>query len=165
SRTGVTFDGISLAETAAHMTSKMLFNPERSARLVEYHARNKEQPGLIKVIETILDNTLLAKAPKGLKGEIKRNIDFVVLDHLMNLAVNENSSPAVQSIAMYKIKELSNRLIRSNTKDFRVRAHNSMLKKRLDKFIDKPETFRPINIPTAPPGSPIGLALQCSEIN
>ncbi|MEC9474341.1 MAG: zinc-dependent metalloprotease [Candidatus Neomarinimicrobiota bacterium] len=165
SRTGVTFDGISLAETAAHMTSKMLFNPERSARLVEYHARNKEQPGLKKVLETILDNTLLAKAPKGLKGEIKRNIDFVVLDHLMNLAVNENSSPAVQSIAMYKIKELSNRLIRSNTKDFRVRAHNSMLKKRLDKFIDKPETFRPINIPTAPPGSPIGSALQCSDIN
>ena len=45
SRTGVTFDGISMAETAAEMTAKMLFNTERAARLVEYGARNKNQPG------------------------------------------------------------------------------------------------------------------------
>ena len=81
----------------------------------------------------------------------------------MNLAISENSSPAVQSIAMYTIKELSNRIIRNNTKDYRIRSHNSMLKKRLNKFIDEPETFRPKNIPTAPPGSPIGSVFQCSK--
>ena len=36
SRTGVTFDGTSLAETAAHMTCRMIFHPERANRLVEY---------------------------------------------------------------------------------------------------------------------------------
>ena len=54
SKTGVTFDGISLAETAAHMTSKMLFNHQRAARLVEYHSRDKNQPGLERVIDLSL---------------------------------------------------------------------------------------------------------------
>ena len=40
SRTSVTFDGVSLAETAANLTSRVLFHPARATRLVEYHARD-----------------------------------------------------------------------------------------------------------------------------
>ena len=45
-RTGVTFDGVSLAETAANLTCRMIFHPARATRLIEYNARKKEQPGL-----------------------------------------------------------------------------------------------------------------------
>ena len=83
SKTGVTFDGISLAETAAEMTAKMLLNSERAARLVEYKARNNSQPGLEKIINSIVKETLLKKTPRGLSGEVKRSIDFIILDHLM----------------------------------------------------------------------------------
>ena len=165
SKTGVTFDGISLAETAAHMTSKMLFNHQRAARLVEYHSRDKNQPGLERVIDIILNNTLFKKTPKGLQGEIKRNVDFVVIDHLMNLAANENTSPAVQSIAMYKINELDKKFMRKNAKGSRAEAHRDMIKKRLENFIKKPDSFEPMEIPNAPPGSPIGLTAQCSQGN
>ena len=85
SRTGVTFDGVSLAETAAGLTCRVLLHPERATRLVEYHARDSKQPGLEKVIDRIIDGTILRSAPSGLSGEIKRNIDFVVLDHLLSL--------------------------------------------------------------------------------
>ena len=61
SRTGLTFDAISLAETAATMTAKMLFNPERAARLIEYHSRDSSQPGLKKVIDSIVEETLLKR--------------------------------------------------------------------------------------------------------
>ena len=165
SKTGVTFDGISLAETAAHMTSKMLFNHQRAARLVEYHSRDKNQPGLERVIDIILNNTLFKMTPKGLEGEIKRNVDFVVIDHLMNLAVNENTSPAVQSIAMYKINELDKKFMRKNAKGSRAEAHRDMIKKRLENFIEQPDSFKPMEIPNAPPGSPIGLTAQCSQGN
>ena len=165
SKTGVTFDGISLAETAAHMTSKMLFNHQRAARLVEYHSRDKNQPGLERVIDIILNNTLFKKTPKGLQGEIKRSVDFVVIDHLMNLAVNENTSPAVQSIAMYKINELDKKFMRKNAKGSRAEAHRDMIKKRLENFIEQPDSFKPMEIPNAPPGSPIGLTAQCSQGN
>ena len=165
SKTGVTFDGISLAETAAHMTSKMLFNHQRAARLVEYHSRDKNQPGLERVIDIILNNTLFKKTPKGLEGEIKRNVDFVIIDHLMNLAANENASPAVQSIAMYKVNELNKKFMRKNIKGSRAVAHKDMIKKRLENFIEQPDSFEPMDIPNAPPGSPIGLTAQCSQGN
>ena len=134
SRTGLTFDAISLAETAATMTAKMLFNPERAARLIEYHSRDSSQPGLKKVIDSIVEETLLKKTLTGLEGEVKRSVDFVILDHLMNLAVNEKSSLSLNSIAWLSISELSNKIIRKNSRDFRERAHQSALEKRLKDF-------------------------------
>jgi len=163
SRTGVTFDGISMAETAAEMTVKMLFNSERAARLVEYGARNKDQPGLKKVIDSIINQTILKKAPEGLAGEVKRSVDFIVLEHLMSLAVNEKSTSSVKSITMLYIDELSNKIMRKNNKNFRSRAHQNGLRSRLKDFLENPKDFKMIKVPAAPPGSPIGVSFQCSQ--
>lgn len=163
SRTGVTFDGISMAETAAEMTVKMLFNSERAARLVEYGARNKDQPGLKKVIDSIINQTILKKAPEGLAGEVKRSVDFIVLEHLMSLAVNEKSTSSVKSITMLYIDELSNKIMRKNNKNFRSRAHQNGLRSRLKDFLENPKDFKMIKVPVAPPGSPIGVSFQCSQ--
>ena len=165
SRTGLTFDGISLAETAAAMTAKMLFNPERAARLIEYHARDSSQPGLKKVIDSIVEETLLKKTLTGLEGEVKRSVDFVILDHLMNLAVNDKSSPSVKSIAMLSLNELSSKIVRKNSRDFRERAHQSALKKRLKDFEKNPKNFKVAETLIAPPGSPIGASFQCSQMH
>jgi hypothetical protein len=163
SKTGLTFDGVSLAETAVDMSCKMLFNHERAARLVEYNARDDKQPGLDKVLSLILENTLLSKAPKGLKGEVKRASDFVILDHLLNLAVNPDAATSVQSITMLQVKTLSSSLLRSNPKDPRERGHKDMLSERIESFFDNPYTFKKIIVPKAPPGSPIGSNIQCSQ--
>ena len=163
SRTGVTFDGISMAETAAEMTAKMLFNTERAARLVEYGARNKNQPGLKRVIDSVIDQSILKNAPKDLAGEVKRSVDFVILEHLMDLAVNDKSASSVKSITMLSIEELSNKLMRKNDKNFRTRAHLNALRTRLDNFLSNPQDFKMIKAPIAPPGSPIGVSFQCSQ--
>ncbi|MDQ2841465.1 MAG: zinc-dependent metalloprotease [Acidobacteriota bacterium] len=44
-RTGVTFDPVAGEEAAADLTVGLLLNPQRAARLEEYHARNQENPG------------------------------------------------------------------------------------------------------------------------
>jgi hypothetical protein len=165
SKTGVTFDGISIAETAADMTLKMLFNTERAARLVEYGARNESQPGLKKIINSIVDRTILNKTPEGLAGEVKRSVDFVVLNHLMSLAVNSKSTSSVKSITMLCISDLSNKIMRKNDKNFRSRAHQNALRSRLNNFLENPNDFKIIKVPAAPPGSPIGTSFQCSQMH
>ena len=190
SRTGVTFDGVSLAETAAGLTCRVLLHPERATRLVEYHARDSKQPGLEKVIDRIIDGTILRSAPSGLSGEIKRNIDFVVLDHLLSLIKNKNTSPAAQTIVMANVESLNYQFkllggIPTNYKESsqvdelksakrqvdellkfskskRDRDHYKMLYKRAQSFIDNPEDFEMIKIPNAPPGSPIGSEFGCT---
>src|SRR6267143_960583 len=55
--TSPAFDALAPAEAAAQHTLQFLFNPERAARLVEFHARNAENPGLQEVLEAILAAT------------------------------------------------------------------------------------------------------------
>ena len=162
SRTSVTFDGVSLAETAANLTSRVLFHPARATRLVEYHARDNNQPGLEKVLNKIIDGSINRTAPKGLEGEVKRNVDFIVLDHLMNLAINKEASPAVNSITMESVSLLNEQLKRSRGKTSRDKAHLNMLQKKINIFLDEPNKFDPIKVPSAPPGSPIGSEFGCS---
>ena len=165
SRTSVTFDGISLAETAANLTSRVLFHPARATRLVEYHARDSKQPGLEKVLKKIINGSIIRSAPKGLAGEVKRNVDFVVLDHLMNLAISKEASPAVNSIAMQSVSLLNEQLKRSRGRTSRDKAHLNMIHKKINIFLDEPSTFDPIKIPSPPPGSPIGSDFGCTFEN
>ena len=83
----------------------------------------------------------------------------------MNLAVNEKSSLSVKSIAMLSISELSNKIIRKNSRDFRERAHQSALNKRLKDFEKNPKNFKVAETLIAPPGSPIGASFQCSQMH
>lgn len=165
SRTSVTFDGVSLAETAAHLTCRALLHPARATRLVEYNARDNKQPGLEKVLNLIIGGTLLTRAPKGLAGEVKRNVDFIVLDHIMSLAINKNVSPAVQSITIEIISSLKGGLKRSRGNSRRDKSHFNMLERRLNKFLNDPNSFDPIIVPAAPPGSPIGSDYGCTFDN
>ena len=56
-RTGPAFDALAPAEAAAQHTLQFLFNPERAARLVEFHARDAKNPALEEVLDSILTAT------------------------------------------------------------------------------------------------------------
>ena len=165
SRTSVTFDGVSLAETAANLTCRMIFHPARATRLVEYNARDRNQPGLEKVLNTIVKETILHSTPAGLSGEVKRSVDFVVLDHLMSLAINKDASPGAQSIAMAEVNALSKALTKTRGKSSRDKAHFAMLHNRVKSFLDEPDDYEPVKVPAAPPGSPIGIEFGCTFSN
>lgn len=165
SRTSVTFDGVSLAETAANLTCRMIFHPARAIRLIEYNARNKNQPGLEFVLNKIIEETILNQAPSGLTGEVKRSVDFVVLDHLMSLAVNKDASPGAQSIAMAQVNTLSLELSKNRGKLSRDKSHFYMLENRIKAFIEEPDEYEPVKVPAVPPGSPIGAEFGCTFEN
>jgi Met-zincin/Domain of unknown function (DUF5117)/Domain of unknown function (DUF5118) len=104
--TSPAFDALAPAESAAQHTLQFLFNPERAARLVEFHARNSENPGLDEVIESVLNATWKSPHPKGYNGEIANVVDEVVLYDLMALAANEHETDQVRAIAWFELKHL-----------------------------------------------------------
>jgi len=72
-RTSPAFDALAPAEAAAQHTLQFLFNPERAARLVEFHARNEE------VMDAVLTATWKSPRGSGYPAEIAGSIDRVVL--------------------------------------------------------------------------------------
>lgn len=143
SHTGVTFDPIAGAEAAADLTASLLFNAERAARLIEYHARNQASPGLDEVIAAVAAKTWLAPAPGGLAGEVKQAVDLAVFRRLLALAADPKAAPVVSATALASIRAR--------------RAHlPAYALHLLERFEKDSKDFRPTPSALIPPGQPIG---------
>jgi len=62
--TGQTFDPLAAAETAANLSVRMILQSERASRLVDFHARNKDYPGLGEVVDKLVGATWKSGANK-----------------------------------------------------------------------------------------------------
>jgi hypothetical protein len=156
--TSPAFDAVAPAEAAAQHTLQFLFNPERAARLVEFHARNAESPGLQEVLEAILAATWKAPHGSGYAAEIARMIDGVALYDLMALNANERAPDQVRAIAALKLEELRGWLAtaQSSATDEEERAHLFFAAKQIEQFQKDPKIIN-FTVPAEPPdGPPIG---------
>lgn len=159
--TGLTFDAVSPAETAASMTIGLLLHPERAARLVEYHARNSQMPGLEEIIDKLLAESWKsprASSTMGYAAEIERAVDSAALVHLMALAVNERAASQVRAIAHLKLDDLRKWLgaQAGSSADAALRAHYSFAAAQIKRFQDNPKDFTLPQLVNAPDGQPIG---------
>ena len=156
--TSPAFDALAPAESAAQHTLQFLFNPERAARLVEFHARNAENPGLEEVLDAVLNATWKAPHAKGYNGEIANTVDNVVLYDLMVLSANDHASDAVRAIASLKLHEIKNWLNspRGGTEGMPDQAHTYFAAKAIELFEKDPKRIE-LTAPVEPPdGPPIG---------
>ena len=133
-------------------------NPQRAARLVEYHSRNNKYPGVIEVVDQLIANTWLMIHTSGYRGEIQKIVDHLVLSQLMQLASDPKASLQVKNIAIFKIEGLKGRL-RDRLDDEEneaLRAHYFAAINRINQYQRDPADFKirkPVKIPA---GSPIG---------
>jgi hypothetical protein len=157
-RTGGTFDPLSAAEAAADITVRLLLNPQRMARLLEYHAREPKSPGPAEVIDALLGSTWKTAASSGYHAEIVRVVDNVVLSRLTSLAVMQEEPAQVRALARHALRELATWLStkKENEKDRERRAHLLDGLDRIQAFLADPEDLRVSPPVEAPPGSPIG---------
>ena len=141
SHTGLTFDPVAAAESAADLTLTVLFNAERASRLVEYHARNQAEPALGDVI----DQTLAASAgtAEGMAGLVTQAVRERTVEALLTLAASPQASGAARAV------------VRDKLVAFRTLAAPS-LQARIDQFLNEPAKFVPSKAIEAPPGMPIG---------
>ena len=157
-RTSPAFDALAPAEAAAQHTLQFLFNPERAARLVEFHARNAENPGLEEVLDAILAASWGTLHGQGYSGQIANTVDMVVLYDLMGLAANDHATDEVRAIARLKLFELGTRLDarlreHATTDD---RAHIAFASWQVEQFEKDPKKIELMAPADPPDGPPIG---------
>ncbi len=150
-RTGVTFDALASAETAADMTLYFLLHPERASRLVQQKSIDKSQLGLGEVLDELVLNTIAKGSKETYLGEVQNTINYRVLYHIMNLAANTSVHPQVNAIAYSTLSQLQTNLVTSNESD------DVEIRRRINQFVKEPKEFKVIKTRQIPDGSPIGM--------
>ncbi len=164
-------DPMAMAEVATDITASMIFNSERSARLMTQSARNSSYPGLMEVAESVLDATLLGERESGYYGAIQRAVNVAVFRNLVELASDENASPDAKAVAKMVLQNLQVALTeRVFELDNTVwNAHYNYILGLIEQYQKDPETFSTPPAPYNPPGSPIGsddfFDYKCGMLN
>jgi hypothetical protein len=153
SMTGITFDALAPPASAAHFTLLLMLHPERANRLVLQHAINPDSPGLDELLEMLVGRTIQATpSGDGYREEVMHTVNFIVIAHLVNLAQDSQSYPQVKAIAADQLEELKSWLGQLNSVAFSNTYRQAYIRQ-----INENEPTLLKEIPSIPPGSPIGM--------
>jgi hypothetical protein len=160
SRTGLTFDPLGAAESAANHTVTLLLDPQRAARLVEYHSLDPQQLGLGEVIDGLIDASWKAKAVTARSAAVQRTVADVVLTDLLALAKNEKADSEVRAMASFKLSTLGEWAAQQfdAAGDEQERAHLLSAARIIRNYEQQPQPVNPTEPLAPPPGQPIGSA-------
>ena len=156
--TGLTFDPVAAAESAADLTLQVLLDPARASRLIEYHMRVPATSGLRTVLEAI--SSTVAERPEGghtMSSEVERAVEFRALEAQLALAVDPAASSQARAITQWHIKDLLKQWTSTPMpQDLAEAIHRAAMIDRVERFEKDPEKFVPAKPVAAPPGMPIG---------
>jgi len=150
-KTGVSFDALSAAETAADMTLGFLLHPERASRLVQQKYLDAKNLDLEELLNDVVENTFNKKNNDDYLNGVQQNINFRVLFHIMNLAASKEVHPQVNAIANQQLKKLAMGFVASND------VMKAEMARRIKDFYEHPDKFEVLPAPVLPDGSPIGM--------
>jgi len=157
--TGSTFDPLAAAESAANLTVGLILHPQRASRMVDYHSRDKNIPGLSEVLDRLIQSTWKGERRQGSLGEIQRVVDNVVMLNVMRLAVEGSALSQARAIAFLKLEDLKNWLIKTYyaVVDQYQKAHYFYAASQIKLFLENPSQIQ-LTLPlSSPPGAPIGM--------
>ena len=157
--TGSTFDPLAAAESAANLTVGLILHPQRASRMVDYHSRDENIPGLSEVLDRLIQSTWKSSEKHGTLAEIQRVVNNVVMLNVMRLAVEESAVSQARAIAFLKLEDLKNWLIKDyyavDNKD--QKAHFFYAASQIKLFLENPSQIQ-LTLPlSSPPGAPIGM--------
>jgi hypothetical protein len=158
-RTQPVFDALAPAEAIADHVSGFLLNPERAARLVQFHALDQRNPGLAEVIDKIFAATWKASAATGYPGEIQHTVNMIVLSDLMSLASSERATNQTRAVASWKLEQLKSWLATQNRlrTDENQRAFLYYSVEQIKRFQEDPKKMNLTPAQQPPDGQPIGM--------
>ncbi len=152
-RTGLAFDALSPAETAADMPLSFLFNSERMNRLVEYQAQYGGL-GLNEMTDKLINATWKAPRRKGMEGLIQIQTEQILLTYLLSASVNDDNSFITKSVIQKELNDLKT-FIETKKKTATDLTYTGHLILALERM-KAPEKAKPTIHAVIPPGSPIG---------
>lgn len=152
-RTGLAFDVLAPAETAADYPLSFLFNSERMNRMVQYEVQNGGL-GLQEMINTLINKTWKAPRRTGMERLIQLQTEQVLLTYLLASGIDDNLSFAARGTVQKALTELKKYVEAKQrfNKDETLSAHYILMQERME----SPEKARPTIHAAIPPGSPIG---------
>ncbi len=151
--TGLAFDALAPAETAADLPFSFLFNSERLNRMIQYETEDGGL-GVVEMIRTLIDKTWKAPRRTGMEGLIQLQTEQVLLTYLLAAGINDGNSYLVKSILQKATKDLKS-FIEAQIKkatDEKYKAHLLLAIERMK----APEKASPTIHKEIPPGAPIG---------
>lgn len=165
-RTGLPFDALSPAESAAGMTIRMILNPARLNRLAEYHAIEPRQPGIDGIIRPMIQQLFKQSPQPGYNGAIQQTVQYVFLRQLVVTSKNKDLSPVAASRMLAMVEEVKS-TIRSKTAvgiPEEWRSYNVWLLNVMTEMDKNPESKIADQGLNPPPGQPIGTDfMECGS--
>jgi hypothetical protein len=158
-RTDPTFDPVGAATIAADAAIALLLNPQRAARLVDFHARDSANLDFGEVVTALVNQTWVAGAPAdAMQRVIHRATGAVAVSRLMELAGNAEASPLVRAEAEQALRDLGAAIKAGRAGAGMGRAQANATRDAIARFLARPEetTRRGTPLPV-PPGDPIGV--------
>jgi hypothetical protein len=152
-RTGLAFDALAPAETAADFPLSFLFNSERLNRMAQYEAMNNGL-GVSEMINELISSTWKAKRRPGMEKLIQLQTEQVLLTYLLSASVNDNNSFVVKSVCKKALNDLKG-FIETQNKTTGDQTYKGHLLLALDRM-KEPEKAKPVIHKEIPPGAPIG---------
>ena len=157
SEAGDTFSPLTAARTLADLVVAPLLDPARAARLTL--DPEPGAPSLDDVLHALVAQAWSAGAEAPRMAALRRVVQRIVLDRVMDLAANDAASPEARGRAVAALVDLRARIAGMRGTDPAARAHLLLARRDLAEFLDRPEIRqRRRPVPEAPPGRPIGSA-------
>jgi hypothetical protein len=159
SETGLTFDPIAAAESAADLTLAVLLDPARASRIVQYHMRTPPSSTSLRVLMESISKTTAERIEGGhtMSSEVMRAVEFRGLEAMFGLAVNPAASSQARAIALSHINVLLKQwTTEAPPTDSAEAIHRAAMINRIEEFQKDPAKFVPVKPIEAPPGMPIG---------
>ena len=151
-RTGLIFDNLSPAETAADLPMSFIFHPERLSRLAQQEMAGGL--GITEMVNRILAATWKAPRQTGMEKLIQQQTEQIVLTYLLASSVDEQSSFAARSSIQKSLSDLKI-YIEGKNKTNTDNIYGGHLALALERM-KAPEKAKPTQHAVAPPGAPIG---------
>jgi hypothetical protein len=144
---GPAFDPVGVATLAADLAVSALLQPQRAARLIDFHARDAAMPSFREVTAALVDQLWHSPSPADPhQALLLRATREVALARLMDLAADADASPLVREDAEGALRDLAARL-----------GQDSATSGHIRRFLSRPEqTYKRTAPLPAPPGDPIG---------
>jgi hypothetical protein len=156
-RTGLAFDPLAAAETAADMPLSFLFNTARLNRMVEYQALSGGL-GVDEMIDVLMNKTWKAPRMKGLQGLIQQQNEQLILTYLLYNSISDDASFATRAHLLKAIDDLKTYINTQlkTTVDATYKGYLLLTAER----IKSPDKAKPTLHKAPPSGSPIGCDMD-----
>ncbi len=153
--TGLTFDPLAAAESAAHHSIHLMMHVERLARILEQHTLHDGHLSLEDYLSKI---SAVFKPSAGLAlydRELMHMGEKLFMNELFKVINHQNANQQVKAYALQALTNLKNSTMTGNNG---ADAHDLWVKTEIDRFLQSPSDYPVLKAKALPDGSPIGCS-------